>query len=66
MTQRPFGALQLDKLSTSETLLRTQGDVVAFSFALMQKKQKIKDNPIAPRVCPAIPLATSLAILQIL
>ena len=26
----------------------------AFSFALMQKKQKIKDNPIAPRVCPAI------------
>ena len=21
----------------------------------MQKKQKIKDNPIAPRVCPAIP-----------
>jgi len=29
--------------------------VFAFSFALMQKKQKIKDNPIAPRVCPAIP-----------
>ncbi|MDQ2720140.1 MAG: hypothetical protein M3Z26_10340 [Bacteroidota bacterium] len=26
----------------------------SFSFALMQKKQKIKDNPIAPRVCPAI------------
>jgi len=25
----------------------------ASSFALMQKKQKIKDNPIAPRVCPA-------------
>jgi len=24
----------------------------ASSFALMQKKQKIKDNPIAPRVCP--------------
>jgi len=31
------------------------GVVFAFSFALMQKKQKIKDNPIAPRVCPAIP-----------
>jgi len=30
--------------------------VFTFSFALMQKKQKIKDNPIAPRVCPAIPL----------
>ena len=27
--------------------------LLAFSFALMQKKQKIKDNPIAPRVCPA-------------
>jgi hypothetical protein len=26
---------------------------IAFSFALMQKKQKIKDNPIASRVCPA-------------
>jgi hypothetical protein len=24
------------------------------SFALMQKKQKIKDNPIAPRVCPGL------------
>jgi hypothetical protein len=24
----------------------------AFSFALMQKKQKIKENPIAPRVFP--------------
>jgi hypothetical protein len=23
------------------------------SFALMQKKQKIKDNPIRPGVCPA-------------
>jgi hypothetical protein len=30
--------------------------VFSFSFALMQKKQKIKDNPIAPRVCPAIAL----------
>lgn len=27
---------------------------IAFSFALMQKKQKIKDNPIAPRVCPGL------------
>ena len=25
----------------------------AFSFALMQKKQKIKDNPKPPAVCPA-------------
>jgi hypothetical protein len=25
----------------------------ALSFVLIQKKQKIKDNPIAPRVCPA-------------
>jgi hypothetical protein len=25
----------------------------AFSFALMQKKQKIKDNPNASAVCPA-------------
>jgi hypothetical protein len=31
------------------------GFVFSFSFALIQKKQKIKDNPIAPRVCPAIP-----------
>ena len=29
--------------------------VFAFSFALMQKKKKIKNNPIAPRVCPDIP-----------
>jgi hypothetical protein len=26
----------------------------AFSFVLIQKKQKIKDNPIAPRVCPSL------------
>jgi hypothetical protein len=25
----------------------------AFSFALMQKKQKIKENPIAPHVFPS-------------
>ena len=25
---------------------------IALSFALMQKKQKIKENPIAPRVFP--------------
>ena len=26
----------------------------ALSFALMQKKQKIKENPIAPRVFPGL------------
>jgi hypothetical protein len=28
--------------------------LAAFSFALMQKKQKIKENPIAPRVFPSL------------
>jgi len=27
---------------------------IALSFALMQKKQKIKENPIAPRVFPGL------------
>ena len=27
---------------------------IALSFALMQKKQKIKENPIAPRVFPCL------------
>jgi len=27
---------------------------LSFSFALMQKKQKIKENPTAPRVFPCL------------
>jgi hypothetical protein len=32
----------------------TEIKIFAFSFALMQKKQKIKENPIAPHVFPCL------------
>jgi hypothetical protein len=35
----------LRKVITDVAVNKNTGEVVAFSFALMQKKQKIKDNP---------------------
>ena len=33
---------------------KVQRKYFSFSFALMQKKQKIKENPIAPHVFPCL------------
>jgi hypothetical protein len=48
--ERKLAIFSLERKSTPEEVK----NFFALSFVLIQKKQKIKDNPIAPRVCPGL------------